>query len=136
MTSISQAECLPAWALGPFSPPKRVLEDRAEVTFACPLSGASVAWAAKDAFNPGAVVHDGRICLLVRGEDRIGRYAGTSRFGLATGSDRYTFDLDPELVLSPGHDRWQAWEWPGGIEDPRVVASSGLRLVRSVTLTA
>ena len=60
-------ETLPAWALGPFSPPTRVLEDRPAVTFTCPVSGAPVAWAAKDAFNPGAVVHDGKVCLLVRG---------------------------------------------------------------------
>ncbi len=112
---------LPNWALGPFSAPQRVLEDSAMVEFTCPLSPEPVAWAAKDVFNPGAVVHDGRICLLVRGEDRIGRYAGTSRIGLATSSDGYRFELEAEPVIAPGNDRWQAWEWPGGVEDPRVV---------------
>jgi beta-1,2-mannosidase len=112
---------LPDWAIGPFTAPQRVLEDRALVTFTCPLSRDPVAWAAKDAFNPGAVIHDGRICLLVRGEDRIGRYAGTSRIGLATSSDGHNFELENEPVIAPGNDRWQAWEWPGGVEDPRVV---------------
>jgi len=116
-------ETLPAWALGPFSPPTRVLEDRPAVTFTCPVSGAPVAWAAKDAFNPGAVVHDGKVCLLVRGEDHVGRYAGTSRIGLATSADGLNFELEPEPVLAPGDDQWQAWEWPGGCEDPRVVES-------------
>ncbi|QQV76819.1 glycosidase [Sphingomonas aliaeris] len=111
------------WALGPFTSPVRVLEDRADVSFACPLSTGPVSWAAKDAFNPGAVVHDGKICLLVRGEDAIGRYAGTSRIGLATSSDGLLFELDPEPVLAPGDDRWQAWEWPGGLEDPRVITA-------------
>ena len=123
MTDITAAPALPDWALGPFSAPRRVLEDHHHVTFACPLSPEPVAWAAKDAFNPGAVVHDGQVCLLVRAEDHVGRYAGTSRIGLATSSDGVHFELEPEPVLSPGNDKWQAWEWPGGIEDPRLVAA-------------
>lgn len=114
---------LPDWSLGPFGPPRRILEQRADIAFDCPLAGQRIAWAEKDIFNPGAVVHDGKICLLVRGEDRVGRYAGTSRIGLATSTDGVHFDLDPEPVLFPADDRWQAWEWPGGVEDPRVVAS-------------
>jgi predicted GH43/DUF377 family glycosyl hydrolase len=123
MTESAASDMLPAWALGPFSPPTRVLEDRPAVTFVCPVSGDRVAWAAKDVFNPGAVVHDGRICLLVRAEDHVGRYAGVSRIGLATSADGRGFDLEPEPVLAPGDDRWQAWEWPGGCEDPRLVES-------------
>ena len=111
----------PAWALGPFSRPVRILDDRPEVTFDCPVAGAQVAWAAKDLFNPGAVVHDGKVCLLVRAEDHVGRYAGISRIGLATSADGLRFELEPEPVLAPADDRWQAWEWPGGCEDPRVI---------------
>lgn len=123
---------LPAWAIGPFSSPQRVLEDRALVTFSCPLAG-DVEWCAKDAFNPGAVVHDGKVCLLVRGEDRVGRYAGTSRIGLATSDDGVAFELETEPVLAPGNDRWQAWEWPGGIEDPRVVQAPDGQFVCTYT---
>ena len=122
MTDRSHAQ-LPSWAIGPFSRPVRVLVDRPAVRSACAVSGSTVAWAAKDLFNPGAVVHDGRVCLLVRAEDHEGRYAGTSRIGLATSSDGLNFELENEPVLAPGNDRWQAWEWPGGTEDPRVVAS-------------
>jgi predicted GH43/DUF377 family glycosyl hydrolase len=121
------------WALGPFTPPVRVLEDRVDVSFACPLSTGPVFWAAKDAFNPGAVVHDGKVCLLVRGEDAVGRYAGTSRIGLATSSDGLLFELDPEPVLAPRNDRWQAWEWPGGLEDPRVVTAPDGTIVCTYT---
>lgn len=124
---------LPAWALGPFSAPKRILHDRPAVTFACPVAGRDIAWAEKDAFNPGAVVHDGRVCLLVRGEDRVGRYAGTSRLGLATSTDGVQFDLEPEPVLAPGDDRWQAWEWPGGLEDPRLVEAPDGKFVCTYT---
>lgn len=113
---------LPPWALGPFSTPTRVLDDRPAVSFSCPLTGV-VRWAEKDLFNPGAVVHDGQVCLLVRGEDRNGRYAGTSRIGLATSTDGLHFELEQEPVLFPNDGRWQAWEWPGGVEDPRVVTA-------------
>ena len=123
MTNAVPAEALPDWAFGPFSPPERILEDRPAVSFLCPVSGERVAWAAKDLFNPGAVVHDGRLCLLVRGEDTVGRYAGVSRIGLATSVDGRHFDLEPEPVIAPGDDAWQAWEWPGGCEDPRLVES-------------
>ncbi|HEX4182143.1 MAG TPA: glycoside hydrolase family 130 protein, partial [Caulobacteraceae bacterium] len=110
-----------SWMLGPFSRPQRLLDQRPEVIFDCPVSGQSVAWAAKDLFNPGAVVRDDRVCLLVRAEDAVGRYAGVSRIGLATSVDGLHFELEPEAVIAPGNDQWQAWEWPGGCEDPRVV---------------
>lgn len=123
MEDPSAASAQPDWALGPFSPPRRILDQRPNVMFDCPVSREQVAWAAKDLFNPGAVVHEGRVCLLLRAEDHEGRYAGVSRIGLATSADGFDFALDPEPVLAPGHDRWQAWEWPGGCEDPRVVES-------------
>ena len=110
------------WELGPFA--RRagaILGPRDDLSFRCPVSGETVAWAAKDVFNPGAVVHDGKVCLLVRAEDRVGRYAGTSRIGLATSTDGSDFTLEPEPVIYPDEDDWQAWEWPGGCEDPRVV---------------
>jgi predicted GH43/DUF377 family glycosyl hydrolase len=112
------------WMLGPFTRvPGAVLGPRDDLRFRCPVSGADVQWAAKDVFNPAAVVHDGRVHLLVRAEDRIGRFAGTSRLGLASSDDGLEFTLEPEPVLHPDDDPWQAWEWPGGCEDPRVVES-------------
>src|SRR5580658_4939259 len=93
------------------------------LTFDCPVTGAPVRWAAKDVFNPGGVVRDGRVHLLVRAEDAVGRYRGTSRIGLATSDDGVRFTVEPEPVLFPADDEWQAWEWPGGCEDPRVVES-------------
>ncbi len=113
------------WRLGPFTTPVRILEDRPPVTFDCPVSRQTVAWAAKDVFNPAAVVRDGQVCLLVRAEDDSPRYAGASRIGLATSDDGRNFTLEPAPVLFPDNDRWQAWEWPGGCEDPRVVESPG-----------
>lgn len=111
------------WPLGPFSKPGRILENRPPVAFDCPVARRRIKWAAKDLFNPGAVVRGGKVWLLVRAEDRVGRYAGTSRIGLAVSSDGLSFELKPEPVIYPDDDRWQAWEWPGGCEDPRVVES-------------
>jgi beta-1,2-mannosidase len=113
-----------SWQLGPFQARSEVtLAAAPDLRFDCPVSGRSVAWAGKDVFNPGAVVHQGRVHLLVRGEDHQGRWAGTSRLGLAVSGDGVHFELEPEPVLFPDTDRWQAWEWPGGCEDPRLVES-------------
>jgi predicted GH43/DUF377 family glycosyl hydrolase len=74
-------------------------------------------------FNPGGVVRDGKIHLLLRAEDSEGRFGGTSRIGLATSTDGIRFEVEPDPVIFPADDAWQAWEWPGGCEDPRVVES-------------
>lgn len=109
------------WQLGPFEREGTLLSPIPGATFTCPILGRPVAWAAKDLFNPSAVVRNGQVCLLVRAEDEVGRYAGTSRIGLATSDDGIHFRTEPEPVIYPGDDEWQAWEWPGGCEDSRVV---------------
>jgi predicted GH43/DUF377 family glycosyl hydrolase len=113
----------PAWPIGPFTDGGEILSRQSEVEFSCPILGTSVAWAAKDVFNPAAVVKDGRVYLLIRGEDTVGPYSGTSRIGLAVSEDGTTFSVASEPVLYPDADRWQPWEWPGGCEDPRLVES-------------
>jgi predicted GH43/DUF377 family glycosyl hydrolase len=111
------------WHIGPFTRRGEVLGRQPQVSFTCPVLGTSVAWAAKDVFNPAAVVRDGKVYLLFRGEDTIGPYSGTSRIGLAVSDDGITFQVQPEPVLFPARDAWQSWEWPGGCEDPRIVES-------------
>jgi len=112
------------WRIGPFiAHDSAVVAPRPDASFGCPVSQEQVRWAAKDVFNPGGVVHDGKIHLLLRAEDSVGRYGGTSRIGLATSTDGMSFDLEPAPVIYPADDAWQAWEWPGGCEDPRVVES-------------
>ena len=46
-----------------------------------------------------------------------------SRIGLAASADGVTLEVEPEPVLAPGDDEWNAWEGAGGCEDPRVVES-------------
>ena len=112
------------WTLGPFERQDGViLGPQPDLRFRCPIAGDEIAWAAKDVFNPGAVVLDGMVHLLFRAEDHDGPFAGTSRLGLAVSDDGVTFAPEPEPVLFPTDDPWRALEWPGGCEDPRVVAS-------------
>jgi len=89
--------------------------------FACPMLHGSVAWEAKDVFNPAAVVKDNKVFLLYRAEDFVGKHNGTSRIGLAISEDGINFKKHPYPVLYPEDDFLKKYEWDGGIEDPRVV---------------
>jgi predicted GH43/DUF377 family glycosyl hydrolase len=48
----------------------------------------------------------------------------TSRLGLATSTDGITFTRLPEPVFYPAPDSQQSREWPGGVEDPRIVEAN------------
>jgi predicted GH43/DUF377 family glycosyl hydrolase len=89
--------------------------------FTCPVLSQRVTWDNKDVFNPAAVVRDEKIYLLFRAEDTIGKFAGTSRIGLATSDDGLHFTKSLEPVLYPQNDEMKIYEWEGGIEDPRIV---------------
>jgi beta-1,2-mannosidase len=111
------------WQLGPFHKQDAAnpcLTPRQKTRFTCPFHG-PVDWEAKDVFNPAAVVREGRLYLLYRAEDTIGRHAGTSRIGLASSSDGLHFQRENQPVLYPAHDAYAAIEWEGGCEDPRIV---------------
>jgi len=113
---------LEAWMLGPFERHGApVLGPRKEAVFRCPVRNADVRWEEKDVFNPAAVVREGKVHLLYRAEDAVGRFAGTSRIGLATSADGISFERRPEPVLFPDDDFMMPYEWEGGCEDPRVV---------------
>lgn len=113
-----------SWALGPFIKADSVnpiMGPVDSVTFMDPVRKALVKWEAKDVFNPAAVVRDGKIYLLYRAEDSIGKLSGTSRIGLAVSSDGITFKRYPKPVLYPENDKYKEYEWEGGCEDPRIV---------------
>jgi predicted GH43/DUF377 family glycosyl hydrolase len=58
---------------------------------------------------------------LYRAEDSIGKFAGTSRIGLAWSMDGLHFTKHPTPVLYPENDSLYKYEWEGGCEDPRIV---------------
>src|SRR5262245_43081259 len=113
-----------SWTLGPFTREDAAnpcLTPTTSATFICPVRQPTVAWEAKDVFNPAAVVRDGKVYLLYRAEDTVGRFAGTSRIGLAESADGRSFTRRPEPVLYPDNDFMNVYEWEGGCEDPRIV---------------
>jgi len=90
-------------------------------TFFCPVRQENVFWEAKDVFNPTALVRDGKIHLLYRGEDEVGIYAGTSRVGLGLSVTGLEFERMAEPIFYPDNDNAFEFEWEGGCEDPRIV---------------
>lgn len=115
------------WMFGPFEKPKDVnpviVPSRA-ATFMSPMNDSTVRWEEYATFNPAAVVRDGKIYVLYRAEDasgeiRIGHH--TSRLGLAESTDGLRFTRRPTPVLFPAKDPQRVYEWPGGVEDPRIV---------------
>jgi predicted GH43/DUF377 family glycosyl hydrolase len=113
------------WVFGPFIKQDQAnpcLEALATTIFNCPVRGEAVKWEEKDVFNPAAVVRKGKVYLLYRAEDKVGKYAGTSRIGLAVSNNGLTFVRQPQPVLYPDNDFMKIYEWEGGCEDPRIVS--------------
>lgn len=111
------------WAILPFNKADSVnpILLPGDLQFDCPVLGKPVKWEQKDVFNPAAVVREGKVFLLFRAEDEIGKHAGTSRIGLAVSNDGLHFTKRHEPVLYPDNDSLKIYEWEGGIEDPRLV---------------
>ena len=103
------------------------------LTFTCPILKKSVKWEEKDVFNPAAVVRDNKVFLLYRAEDMIGKFAGTSRMGLATSEDGLHFTKMPEPVFFPANDSLKIYEWEGGVEDPRLVENEAGTYIMTYT---
>ncbi len=101
--------------------------------FFCPVRKSVVSWENKDVFNPAAVVRDGKIYLLYRAEDTIGRFKGTSRLGLAVSTDGLHFTREPEPVFYPDVDSMYRYEWEGGVEDPRITMAPDGRYILTYT---
>ena len=123
------------WAILPFNKvdsvnPVLLPGDR---EFRCPVLRQVVKWEEKDVFNPAAVVREGRVHLLFRAEDTVGKYAGTSRIGLAVSDDGFHFLKIDHPVLYPDNDSLKTYEWEGGIEDPRVVETEQGEYVMTYT---
>ncbi|HTY83113.1 MAG TPA: glycoside hydrolase family 130 protein [Silvibacterium sp.] len=117
------------WQIGPFVRPPEgdpVIEPRPQSTFVDPISGKTVHWEVLHTFNPAAIVRNGKIYVLYRAEDDTGvnQIGGhTSRLGLAESQDGIHFKRLPVPVLFPADDSQKEREWPGGVEDPRIVES-------------
>ena len=123
------AQSAESWTIGPFTRPAEgnpVVTPRPESKFEDPILKAPVQWEALHTFNPAAVVRNGKVYVLYRAEDNTGAMAiggHTSRLGLAESKDGIHFTRLGEPVFYPAEDDQKAREWPGGVEDPRIVES-------------
>jgi predicted GH43/DUF377 family glycosyl hydrolase len=116
-----------SWQLGPFVRPadgNPVIGPDAAATFNDPILQAPMHWEALHTFNPAAIVRDGKVYVLYRAEDdsgsmQIGMH--TSRLGLAVSEDGVHFLRLTRPVFFPADDDQKSREWPGGVEDPRIV---------------
>ena len=122
-TNKQQASTSLDWQIGPFVKVDSInpILGPQNTKWFCPLRQDSVLWEGKDIFNPCAVVKDGKVYLLYRAEDFVGKYNGTSRIGLAVSEDGLHFERYPLPVFYPEHDAFTEIEWEGGVEDPRIV---------------
>src|ERR1041385_5873202 len=83
-----------SWALLPFIKADEVnpiLIPDSTAEFFCPVRKERVKWEEKDVFNPAAIVRHDTVFLLYRAEDKVGKYAGTSRIGIAWSTDGVHF---------------------------------------------
>jgi predicted GH43/DUF377 family glycosyl hydrolase len=117
------------WELGPFVRPASgnpVITPDKKAVFQDPIQQSGVHWEALHTFNPAAIARNGRMYVLYRAEDdsgtmQIGMH--TSRLGLAESEDGIHFTRRGEPVFYPQNDDQKSREWPGGVEDPRIVES-------------
>lgn len=128
-----------SWMLGPFKKPRAanpVIAPDTSLVFRSPYGDSTVRWAGYATFNPATAVKDGVVHLFFRAEDASGeaKIGGhTSRIGLATSRDGVHFVARATPVLYPDRDAQASREWPGGVEDPRVVATDDGRWVMTYT---
>ncbi len=116
------------WMLGPFerAASAPVISPNAASEFPDPITGRQVRWEALHTFNPAAVVRNGKVDLLYRAEDDSGKMSiggHTSRLGLAESADGIHFVPRADPAFYPAADEQEPREWPGGVEDPRIVES-------------
>lgn len=127
------------WEIGPFTRPavgNPVIAPRPESKFIDPVLNAPAHWEALHTFNPAAIVRQGKVYVLYRAEDDSGSMeigGHTSRLGLAESQDGIHFTRHSDPVFFPAVDAQQFREWPGGVEDPRIVESENGTYVLTYT---
>lgn len=115
-----------SWALLPFvkADSANPIMAPGKGEFFCPIRKKEIPWENKNVFNPAIAVRDGKVYMLYRAQDSIGKPGGTSRIGLAVSDDGIHFSRHPDPVLFPLNDDQKKYEWEGGCEDPRIAEDS------------
>ena len=127
------------WMLGAFERlpnAQPIIQKDSLSRFKDPMTGEVVAWESMATFNPAAIVKDDTIHILYRAEEKLGEKeigGHTSRIGLAVSADGIHYETKDVPVFYPDVDDQQAFEWPGGTEDPRIVETEDGRYVLTYT---
>lgn len=127
------------WQIGAFTRPavgNPVIAPNAASVFIDPIRHVGVHWEVLHTFNPAAVVRNGAIAVIYRAEDDTGAMQigmHTSRLGLAESTDGIHFTRNPAPVFYPQMDSQESREWPGGVEDPRIVEAEDGTYVMTYT---
>lgn len=134
-----QATVHDSWQIGPFIRPVNgnpVVAPNPASVFLDPVRKAPVHWEALHTFNPATVVRNGMVDVLYRAEDDTGAMEigmHTSRLGLAESVDGIHFRRRATPVFYPAEDSQESREWPGGVEDPRIVEAENGTYVLTYT---
>lgn len=118
-----------SWVIGPFTRPADgpVISPNKFYYFTDPISNKRTNWEALHTFNPAATIApDGKVAVVFRAEDASGtdEIGGhTSRLGMATSTDGLQFVVEGAPVLYMADDEQKGHEYPGGVEDPRIVVA-------------
>jgi predicted GH43/DUF377 family glycosyl hydrolase len=116
-----------SWLIGPFVRPSEapVIEPNKFYYFTDPITQEKTFWDAGHAFNPAATIApNGDVAVVFRAEDTSGKDeigGHISRLGLATSKDGLLFTIEGAPVLYTQNDDQKPNEFPGGVEDPRIV---------------
>lgn len=120
------------WQLGPFEKLDEVnpiMTPSADQVFLDPIVQKVIPWENKNVLNPTAIVKDGKVHLLYRAQDSL----MTSRIGMAISEDGIRFTKEKDPVFYPDNDAFKSYEWPGGVEDPRIVSTEDGRYILTYT---
>jgi predicted GH43/DUF377 family glycosyl hydrolase len=118
-----------SWVIGPFTRPSDgpVVSPNKFYYFTDPFTHERTFWEKLHTFNPAATIApNGDVAVVFRAEDDSGadKIGGhTSRLGLATSKDGLQFTTEGAPVLYMANDAQKANEYPGGVEDPRIVVA-------------
>jgi predicted GH43/DUF377 family glycosyl hydrolase len=122
----------PSWAMLDFvkvDSINPILAPDPDQLFTNPINNEPARWEERNVLNPSAVVRNGKVYLIYRAQDE----QMTSRLGLAISDDGLHFIKQPSPVFYPDKDSMQVYEWPGGVEDPRVVESEDETYIMTYT---
>jgi len=125
-----------SWVIGPFVRPSEapVIEPNKFYYFTDPLTQEKTFWDAGHSYGPAATIApSGDVAVVFRAQ---GIEDHTSRLGLATSKDGLFFTIAGAPVLYPQNDDQKSNEFPGGVEDPRIVVGPDGTYVMTYTQRA